>query len=220
MRHCQEFASRRTRRWTCSACWSTSRKYSLRSMPAENESPAPVSTSTPTSSFASSSSSTSTISALSVGFIALRFSGRCSSTQAMPSSTSTRTVVHVPTCMTLPPDLVCDVDDETELCDLLVDRESIAFHGRREAALGRQAELIDVDVLSRLLDAALDRILLLELAALGRDETEHDLLALGKKAQRSEPARALVVPLHEEAVDLQLVEERLGDEVVASLGRP
>ena len=63
-------------------------------MPAENESPAPVSTSTPQSSSASSASSTSTISAFRVGLIALRFSGRFSSTQAMPSSTSTRTVVH------------------------------------------------------------------------------------------------------------------------------
>src|SRR5439155_289758 len=31
---------------------------------------------------------------------------------------------------------------------------------------------------------------------------------------------ALVVPLHEEAVDVELVEERLGDEVVAALGHP
>ena len=63
-------------------------------MPADHASPAPVSTSTPQSSSASSASSTSTISALSVGLIALRFSGRLSSTQAMPSSTSTRTVVQ------------------------------------------------------------------------------------------------------------------------------
>ena len=63
-------------------------------MPADHESPAPVSTSTPQSSSASSASSTSTISALSVGLIALRFSGRFSSTQAMPSSISTFTVVQ------------------------------------------------------------------------------------------------------------------------------
>jgi hypothetical protein len=63
-------------------------------MPADQASPAPVSTSTPHSSSASSASSTSTISAFKVGFIALRFSGRFSSTQAMPASTSTFTVVH------------------------------------------------------------------------------------------------------------------------------
>src|SRR3954454_18030113 len=56
--------SRRTLRWTCSGASSTSRKYSLRSMPAENESPAPVSTSTAASSSASTASRTSIISAL------------------------------------------------------------------------------------------------------------------------------------------------------------
>jgi hypothetical protein len=57
-RHCQNAASRRTLRWTCSGALSTSRKYSLRSMPAENASPAPVSTTTPHASSASSVSST------------------------------------------------------------------------------------------------------------------------------------------------------------------
>ena len=53
-----------------------------------------MSTTTPQESSASSASSTSIISALSVGLIALRFSGRFSSTQAIPSSTSTFTVVQ------------------------------------------------------------------------------------------------------------------------------
>jgi hypothetical protein len=39
--------SRRTLRWTCAGAPSTSRKYSFRSIPAENASPAPVSTTTP-----------------------------------------------------------------------------------------------------------------------------------------------------------------------------
>ena len=38
--------------------------------------------------------------------------------------------------------------------------------------------------------------------------------------ERLEAAGALVVPLHEEAVDLELVEERLGDVLVAALGHP
>ena len=63
-------------------------------------------------------------------------------------------------------------------------------------------------------------VLGLELAALGGDEPEHDLLALRDEPQRLEAARARVVPLHEEAVDLELAEQRLGDEVVAALGDP
>src|SRR3954447_21690808 len=96
IRHCQSMLSRRTLRWTWSGAASTSRKYSLRSIPAENESPAPVSTSTAASSSASTSSSTSIISALSVGLIALRLSGRFSVTHAIRSSTSTSTVSQRP----------------------------------------------------------------------------------------------------------------------------
>jgi hypothetical protein len=72
----------------------------------------------------------------------------------------------------------------------------------------------------RLLDAALELVLGLELAALGRDEAEHDDLAVRDEAQRLEAAGARVVPLHEEAVDVELAEQRLRHEVVAALGDP
>src|SRR5579862_9102092 len=60
-------------------------------MPAENASPVPVSTRTLQSSLISSASSTSTISSLSAGLMQLRFSGRFSATQAIPSSMVTAT---------------------------------------------------------------------------------------------------------------------------------
>ena len=44
-------------------------------------------------------------------------------------------------------------------------------------------------------------------------------LGRGFDEQRGEAARALVVVLQEEAVDIELAEQRLGDEVVAALGR-
>ena len=56
--------------------------------------------------------------------------------------------------------------------------------------------------------------------SLRRDQTEHDLLARRHEAQRLEAAGALVVVLEEEPVDVELAEQRLGDEVVAALGRP
>ena len=70
---------------------SVSRKYSLRSMPAANESPAPVSTKIPQRSSVASASTVSRISTLSFGLIALRLSGRFSVTHAMPSSNFTST---------------------------------------------------------------------------------------------------------------------------------
>ena len=83
-------------------------------------------------------------------------------------------------------------------------RERVALDGRREAALRRQAELLDRRELRRLVDPPLQLVLRLELAALRRHEPEHDLLvALRQEAQRLEAARPLVVPLHEEPVDLR-----------------
>src|SRR6185295_919370 len=90
---CQANASRRARTWTMRGLSSVSRKYSLRSMPAEKESPEPVSTSTPQRSSTSRASSTSFISRFMTGFMALRLSGRFMETQAMPSSSSTRTAL-------------------------------------------------------------------------------------------------------------------------------
>src|SRR5215813_4012682 len=72
---------------------SVSRKNSLRSMPALNESPAPASTSTLQRGSISSAFITASISAASVGLMALRFSGRFIVTQAMPFSNSTSTVL-------------------------------------------------------------------------------------------------------------------------------
>ena len=118
------------------------------------------------------------------------------------------------------PDLLGDLHDLAQLGPLLLLAERVALDGRGEAALRREAELVDVDELRGLLDAALEQVLALELALLGRDEAEHDELARRHEAQRLEAARARVVPLHEEPVDRELVEQRLGDEVVAALGDP
>jgi hypothetical protein len=76
------------------------------------------------------------------------------------------------------------------------------------------------NVLARLVDPAPQRVLVLQCAPLGRDQPEHDLLARGHEPQRGKGARAGVVELEEEPVDIQAGEQRLGDEVVAALGRP
>ena len=102
----------------------------------------------------------------------------------------------------------------------LLDRQRVAVDRRGEAALGREAELVEVDELRGLLDPAFEEVLGLELAALGGDQAEHDDLALGHEAQRLEAAGACVVPLHEEAVDVELVEQRLGDEVIGARRHP
>src|SRR3954465_6198458 len=120
----------------------------------------------------------------------------------------------------LGPHLARGLDDERELGPLLVLGQRVALDGRGEAALAREAELLDIDVAAGLLDAALEVVLALEVAALGRHQAEDDLLARGHEAQRLEAPRAGVVVLEEEAVDGEVVEQRLGDVVVAALGHP
>src|SRR5206468_10476421 len=121
----------------------------------------------------------------------------------------------------LGPDLRRNLDDQTQLGPLLLLRQGVALDRRRESALRGEAELVDRRVLRRNLDAALELVLRLELAALRRYEAEHDLLlALRQEAERLESAGALVVPLHEEAVDLEFVQHRFRDEVVAPFGGP
>src|SRR5690242_2451086 len=92
-----------------------------------------------------------------------------------------------PIVSALAPDLVRKLDDQAQLRPLLVLRQDVALDGRREAALRREAELVDRRMLGRCLDTALDLVLRLELSVLRRDETEHDLLlALREETQRLE----------------------------------
>ena len=101
-----------------------------------------------------------------------------------------------------------------------LDRELVALERRGEAALRREAELVDVDVTRCLFDPSLQLVLRLELAALRGHEPEHGDLSLRQEAERLEAAGALVVPLEEVPIDFELVEEGLGDEVVAAGRRP
>lgn len=58
------------------------------------------------------------------------------------------------------PDGFCDLFDEAQFVPLLLLRQEVSLLGRGEAALRAEAELIERDVLRRLVDAC-DNILLL-----------------------------------------------------------
>src|SRR3989442_11891150 len=95
-----------------------------------------------------------------------------------------------------------DVHDHGELRPLLVLGQHVALLGGGEAALRAQGELVDIDVLGRLVDAAPDGVLALERAALRRDEAEHhDLLPLRQETQGLEAAGPVGVVFEEIAVD-------------------
>src|SRR5829696_9404369 len=94
---------------------------------------------------------------------------------------------------TLTPDFACDLHAPPELGALLVLAQQVAQLRIGEAALRRQAELVDRCELGRLVDAALELVLALQLAGLRRHDAQHDLLALREKAQRLEAAGAVGV---------------------------
>jgi hypothetical protein len=120
----------------------------------------------------------------------------------------------------LPPYLARYLDGAGELLPLVGLGEEVAVDGGGEAALVAEAELVEGDIAGRLVDPALERVLRFDLGAFGAHDAEHHGLARGHEAERGEVARAAVVVLEEEAVDPELVEQDLGDRLVAALGDP
>src|SRR3954451_20205250 len=118
------------------------------------------------------------------------------------------------------PDLLGSLDDQPELGDLLVPRQRVALDGRGEPALPGEGQLVQRHVPRRLLDPPLEVVLALEFGPLRRHQAEDDALARRHETQRLEAARAGVVVLEEEPVDVQAAEQCLRDEVVAALGDP
>src|SRR6476659_11112350 len=86
----------------------------------------------------------------------------------------------------LSPDLIGNLGDPPQLRPMLVLGQDIALLGGGEAALRREAELVEVDEPRRLVDATLELVLGFERPALRRDQPEHHHLALGHEAQRRE----------------------------------
>src|SRR5579862_6216280 len=78
----------------------------------------------------------------------------------------------IPGMTLVSPHLARDLDDHPQLGPLLFLGEVIAFLGRSEAALRRQAELIERDIFRRLVDAALEFVLCFQRAGLGRHQPE------------------------------------------------
>src|SRR4029077_15432074 len=117
----------------------------------------------------------------------------------------------------LPPDLVRQLDNHAQLGPLLILGQHVAFFGRGEAALRRQAELIERDKFRGFFDALLDVRARLQAARLRRDQAKnHDLVALWQKPQRLKSAGAGGVVFEEVTVVVALAEEILRHRLVAA----
>src|SRR5437667_444348 len=126
--------------------------------------------------------------------------------------------METPTFMSLSPHVASDLDDALELLPLLVLGQRVAVVRAGEAVRGQQAAALERHVLRGLVDPSPQRVVRLERARLGGDETQHDLLVARQQAQRLEAARAPGVPFHEIAVDVRR-EHRLHDPVGIAAGR-
>src|SRR5579871_2008426 len=118
------------------------------------------------------------------------------------------------------PRLARRIDDEPEFGDLVLDRHGVAADAAGKSALRRQRQLIERHVTAGLVDAALERVLAFERGVLGRDQTEHRHLAFRQEAQRRKVAGPRRVIFEEVAVHRDLVEQKLGDRIVAAFGDP
>src|ERR1700730_8758515 len=105
------------------------------------------------------------------------------------------------------PHLLGDFADHPQLRPLFLFGESIPFLGRGEAALRREAELLEIGKFGGFLDAALDGVLGFQRADLCRHQAEHHEAIFLQALERLETAGAVGVVFHEIAVHLDLVEQ-------------
>src|SRR5580704_12450511 len=106
-----------------------------------------------------------------------------------------------------PPHLLGDFADHPQLRPLFLFGESIPFLGRGEAALRRQAELLEIGEFCGFLDTPLDGVLGFQTAGLCRHQAEHDEAVFLQALERLETAGTVGVVFHEIAVHLDLVEQ-------------
>ena len=109
---------------------------------------------------------------------------------------------------------------QLELRDLFLDGHDVAADAAGEAALRAERELFERRELCRFVDPALQLILALELAVLGRHQAENRDLALRQEAQRFETASARTVVFEIVDVDVDAVEQQFGDRVVTAFRDP
>src|SRR3982751_5335312 len=118
------------------------------------------------------------------------------------------------------PRLLRQLYHQPQLCFLHFRADWVAGFGGGEPALRADREAFERDVARGFVEAALQHGLILEKVHLGRNEAEHDRLAVRHEAQRREVAGTLRIVFEEEEFDRELVEQFLGHGLVASFRMP
>src|SRR4029450_12218714 len=108
---------------------------------------------------------------------------------------------------TLAPNFLSQLDNHPQLRPLLFFLQDVALLGRGKAALRREAQLIERNKFGCFLDAAMNLVSRLESPGFLGDQTENNGPVLRQLSQWFEASGARGVVLHEEAIDLDLVEQ-------------
>lgn len=111
---------------------------------------------------------------------------------------------------------------QPDLRPLLLHRQIVALHRTAETALVRQAQLVQaLGAVSRgLLQPADDLCLVVQLGCLAAHHAQHHDLVVRQVPQRAEVAGPRVIVLEEVDIDVELLEQRLGDGLVPALREP
>src|SRR6267378_7194158 len=143
-----------------------------------------------------------------------------SATQTRPAIVRSLSMVLLPETRILTPDLPGDLDHQLELAALVILAEAVPHLAAREAALRRQAQVLQRHVSGGGVDPLFQKILLFQHRCLGGNQSQDHLLSFRHETQRLKAAGAPGVVLEKKAVHPRLAEHRLGDRVVAARGHP
>src|SRR5687767_6229971 len=124
----------------------------------------------------------------------------CAAPNAAASAVAINSFFIVPPpegCGILTPDFAGDPYSQLELALLVVLGQLVAHLARREAALRREAQVLERHVLGSLVDAPLQLVLVFQARRLGGNQPQDHVLALRHEAQRLEAAGARGVVFEE-----------------------
>lgn len=128
----------------------------------------------------------------------------------------------------LTPNLIGHLPHQGQFGTLVVVGQGVPALVGAEAALGADADPLEGllaglpgplrDEVGGLVDLGLGGLLVLELAQFRADATHDDVLVPGEELERFEPSGPLGVVFQVEGVDVEVLEQPLGDDVVGTLG--
>jgi len=120
----------------------------------------------------------------------------------------------------LSPDLAGRFDDQFQFSPLIIRRNQVTFRYGSESTLRAYCEVIERNVSSGLIDAALECVERFKLRLLRCNQAQHDGFAGRHETQWLETAGSIGIVLEKKCIDVQRSEKTLGNGIVSAFGIP